>query len=78
MFKFLFGRKDDAPKIVRETQRQTAERALRELNEVLAGLSPKAKITIYPDEGTLTIELPEQMPDEARALPAPEPVAKPE
>ncbi len=72
MFKFLFGNKANAPEIKRETQRETVERAQKELNEILVTLAPKARITIYPDEGTLTIDLPEQMPDEARALPAPE------
>ncbi len=71
MFKFLFGAKDTAPAVKQETQRETVIRAQKELNEILAGLSPKARITIYPEEGTLTIELPEQMPDEAKALPAP-------
>jgi hypothetical protein len=71
MFKFLFGNKATAPQIARETQRQTVERAQKELNEILAALTPKARITIYPEEGTLTIDLPEQMPDEAKALPAP-------
>jgi len=71
MFKFLFGTKDSAPAIKRETQRETVVRAQKELNNILAGLSPKARITIYPEEGTFTIELPEQMPDEAKALPAP-------
>ncbi|MCH8466263.1 MAG: hypothetical protein LAT78_06820 [Roseinatronobacter sp.] len=71
MFKFLFGNKASAPEIKRETQRETLIRAQREINEILATLSPKPKITLYPEEGTLTIELPEQMPDEAKALPAP-------
>lgn len=71
MFKFLFGNKAAAPEIKRETQRETVERAQKELNEILASLTPKARITIYPEEGTLTIALPEQMPDEAKALPAP-------
>ncbi|MCC5965974.1 MAG: hypothetical protein JJU24_07540 [Natronohydrobacter sp.] len=82
MFKFLFGAKDSKPEVKRETQRETVMRAQKELNDILAGLSPKAKITIYPEEGTFTISLPEQMPDEARALPAPakpavEPAASP-
>lgn len=72
MFKFLFGARQTAPEIKRETQRETVQRAQTELNEILSGLSPKARITIYPEEGTLTIDLPEQMPDEAKALPAPE------
>ena len=72
MFKFLFGARAEAPVVKRETQRETVERAQRELNEILATLSPKARITIYPEEGTFTIDLPEQMPDEAKALPAPD------
>ena len=75
MFKFLFGAKQAAPEVKRETQRETVLRAQTELNEILAGLSPKARITIYPEEGTITIDLPEQMPDEAKALPAPEKTA---
>ena len=72
MFKFLFGNKANAPEMKRETQRETVERAQGEINEILATLSPKPRITIYPEEGTFTIELPEQMPDEAKALPSPE------
>ncbi len=78
MFKFLFGNKASAPEIKRETQRETLVRAQREINEILATLSPKPKITLYPEEGTFTIELPEQMPDEAKALPAPKPATPPE
>ncbi len=72
MFKFLFGSRASAPEVKRETQRETVTRALGEVNEILATLDPKPQITIYPQEGTLTVELPEQMPDEAKALPAPE------
>ncbi len=57
MFKFLFGNKASAPEIKRETQRETLVRAQREINEILATLSPKPKITLYPEEGTLTIAL---------------------
>lgn len=72
MFRFLFGKGNvTGPAVVQETQRQTITRASREINEILATLSPKARITIYPEEGTLSIDLPEQMPDEAKALPAP-------
>lgn len=72
MFKFLFGAKDAAPVVKRETQRETVARALKEINTILVGLDPKPAITLYPAEGTLTIALPEQMPDEAKALPAPD------
>ena len=73
MFKFLFG---TAEKVIAapaaETQRQTVERAVRELNDVLVTLSPKARITVYPDEGTISVALPDQMPDERLALPKPQ------
>lgn len=72
MFKFLFGNKAAAPEVKRETQRETIQRAQGEINEILATLSPKPRITIYPEEGSFIIDLPEQMPDEAKALPAPE------
>ncbi|CUX81353.1 MAG: hypothetical protein HLUCCA05_12945 [Roseibaca calidilacus] len=72
MFKFLFGSKAAAPEVKRETQRETVLRAQAEINEILATLSPKPRITIYPEEGSFTIDLPEQMPDEAKALPAPD------
>ncbi len=73
MFKFLFKNSGAGTKVVvAESQRQIVERALRELNEVLVTLTPKAKITIYPDEGTLSVVLPDQMPDEALSLPAPD------
>lgn len=74
MFKFLFGRASKKPEvIVRETQRETVMRTVRELNEILPGLSPRASIGVDLQNGTLSIALPEQMPDEAKALPAPEP-----
>ncbi|MEY1555383.1 hypothetical protein AB3Y40_07075 [Yoonia sp. R2331] len=72
MFKFLFGQKGTV-EAVKETQRQSATRALEELNAVLAGLSDQPRITIAPGETTITIEWPDQMPDEAKALPAPTP-----
>ncbi|WFE73474.1 hypothetical protein [Roseinatronobacter sp. S2] len=79
MFKFLFGRTSKKPEvIVRETQRETVMRTVRELNEILPGLSPRASIGVDLQHGTLSIALPEQMPDEAKALPAPEPKPEPE
>ena len=72
MFKFLFNKSTKATQVtVAETQRETVERALKELNEVLVTLTPKARITVYPDEGTISVALPDQMPDEQLALPAP-------
>ncbi len=70
MFKFLFGKKGQV-EAVKETQRQTAERALAELNAVLSGLSTQPRIAIAPGAAIITIDWPEQMPDEAMALPAP-------
>lgn len=73
MFKFLFGKSaTPVPQPVLETQRETLTRALREVNEILVTLTPRAKITVYPDEGTISVTLPDQMPDEALALPAPQ------
>lgn len=74
MFKFLFGKSAKEPEvIVRETQRETVERALKEVNDILAGLSPRAVVTVDLQHGTVSVSLPEQMPDEAKALPAPNP-----
>jgi hypothetical protein len=71
MFKFLFGRKDTAVEVVRETQRETVKRALGEINEIVARLDPKPTLTFDPNTGAVSFALPEQMPDEAKALPAP-------
>ena len=70
MFKFLFGRNGSAEP-VKETQRQTLDRAIGEINEIMAGLTDKPKLTVDMETGALTLDLPEQMPDEAKALPAP-------
>lgn len=69
MFRFLFSK--SGPKKA-ETQRETVERALSELNGVLALMTDKAKVTVDMNVGLIDVELPEQMPDEALALPAPE------
>ena len=69
MFKYLFGK---VSKAQTETQRQTVERALGEINAIVAGLEVKPKLTFEPSSGVLELALPEQMPDEALALPAPE------
>jgi hypothetical protein len=70
MFKFLFRRKAGAEP-AQETQRETLERAIGEINEIMTGLADKPKLTVDMETGGLTLELPEQMPDEALALPAP-------
>ncbi|MEP3347802.1 MAG: hypothetical protein ABJN34_02220 [Litoreibacter sp.] len=70
MFKFLFrGRGKDA---VVETQRQSFERIVSELNAAIDGLPVKPRVTLDPATGHVGLQLPEQMPDEALALPAPE------
>lgn len=70
MFKFLFRRSSDAAPTP-ETQREVMERALGEVNEVLAALEPKPAVTIDPATGQVSFDLPERFPDEALALPAP-------
>ncbi|MGP9790186.1 hypothetical protein [Roseinatronobacter sp. NSM] len=76
MFKFLFGKSAKEPEvIIRETQRETVERALKEMNDILTALSPRAAVTVDMQHGTVSIQLPEQMPDEAKALPAPAPAS---
>lgn len=73
MFKFFFGKKHETPEvIVQETQRETMIRALGEVNEILAGMDVKPKLTFDLEIGLFEVDLPEQMPDEALALPAPE------
>jgi len=73
MFKFLIGKVAGAPVV--ETQRATVERAVAELNTVLDGMSDKPVVGIDLNSGLLRITLPEQMPDEALALPAPDTAA---
>lgn len=69
MFKFLFSKKTAGPV---ETQRETVERAVEELNSVLTLMADKPVVGVDLNSGLITVELPEQMPDEALALPAPE------
>lgn len=70
MFNFLFrGR---GQKVEVETQRQSFERIISELNAAIDGLSVKPRVTLDPATGHVEFQLPEQMPDEALALPAPE------
>jgi len=70
MLRFLFGKRpEEAVKV--ETQRESFDRIVAELNEALLALPVKPKITIDPESGRLHFETPEQFPDEALALPAP-------
>jgi len=75
MFNFLFGKKGTV-EAVRETQRETLERALGEVNDILALMPEKPPVTVDMASGAISIDLPDQMPDEALALPAPEAPAK--
>jgi len=69
MLKFLFrGREKSA---VVETQRQRLERIVTELNDAIDGLPVKPRVTLDPVTGHIELHLPEQLPDEALALPAP-------
>lgn len=69
MLKFIFGKKGIAKA---ETQREGFARMLGDLNEAIAGLDEKPKINIDPNTGAIEFDLPERLPDEALALPAPE------
>lgn len=71
MFNFLF-RRGKIEAVKSETQREAFERALGEINGILAELDPKPTLTFDPVSGEISLALPEQMPDEALALPAPE------
>lgn len=69
MLKFLFGGRGQ-PAII-ETKRQSFERLVAELNAAIDELPEKPKVTLDPATGHVAFELPEQMPDEALALPKP-------
>ena len=77
MFKFLFGKRGAEPEVVVETQRQTFERLVSELNEAIGALPEKPAVTVDPATGHVTLQTPEQFPDEALALPEPEPEPEP-
>jgi len=70
MFKFLFGKKGGKAAI--ETQRDTVARTVEELNSVLALMADKPVVGVDLNTGLITVDLPDQMPDEALALPAPD------
>ncbi|MGB1235615.1 MAG: hypothetical protein ACPG5U_07770 [Planktomarina sp.] len=72
MLKFLFGRKNAVT--VKPTQREVITSLLDDLNAALEAMPEKAPITYDPATGRITLTLPEQMVDEALALPAPEAV----
>ncbi|WP_190305608.1 hypothetical protein [Roseicitreum antarcticum] len=58
--------------VATETKRQTLERALAEVNEVLYMLDPKPKVLVDLASGRIEVTSPEYYPDETRALPAPD------
>lgn len=76
MFKFLnFSKKKNAPII--ESQRECFVRLVDELNDAISALHDKPAVTIDPASGQISFKLPDQFPDEALALPAPEAPASP-
>ena len=72
MLKFLFAKRPQEEEAVAETQRETLVRLVRELNEALAALPEKPRVIVDPETGELDLDLPETLPDEALALPAPQ------
>ncbi|MCF6443550.1 hypothetical protein [Nereida sp. MMG025] len=71
MLKFLFKRRGAEVEAKVETQREQFGRVTSELNALMALQGDKPKVTIDPASGTIEFELPEQLADEALALPAP-------
>lgn len=71
MFKFLFEKVGRGA--VMESQRDTVVRAVDELNTILALMADKPVVAVDLNSGLITFDLPDQMPDEALALPAPDP-----
>lgn len=76
MLKFLFGRGKTEDVVKQESQREVATRALEELNMILGGLDPKPSVHLDMANGQIEVNWPDQMPDEALALPAPDAEAK--
>jgi hypothetical protein len=71
MFDFL-KRLRGEPSEAAESQRARFERLVEELNAEIAELPEKPAVTITPETGALSFEMPEQFPDEALALPKPD------
>ncbi len=70
MLKFLFGQKNAAA--VEKSQREVITSLLADLNTAVMSMPEKPVVAINPNTGEISLELPEQMPDEALALPAPD------
>jgi len=77
MFDFL-KRLRGVPEAAKENQRERFTRLIEELNEAIADLPEKPAVTVTPETGSLSFDLPEQFPDEALALPKPEEDPAPE
>ena len=71
MLRFIFGKKNNSATVKTETQRESFERVMAELNGLLADQPIKPSITVDMATGQLVLGLPEQLADEALALPAP-------
>lgn len=71
MFDFL-KRLRGVPSEAKESQRARFERLVEELNAEIAELPEKPAVTITPETGALSFEMPQQFPDEALALPKPD------
>lgn len=71
MFDFL-KRLRGGPGEAEEGQRARFERLVEELNAAIAELPEKPAVTITPETGALSFEMPAQFPDEALALPKPD------
>ncbi|MEO0357587.1 MAG: hypothetical protein AAF386_04700 [Pseudomonadota bacterium] len=69
MLKFLFGQRDG--RAVQKSQRDVITSLLADLNTAVMAMPEKPSVTINPNTGEIGLELPDQMPDEALALPAP-------
>ena len=78
MFNFLFRKRGADAEPVIETQRQSFERLITELNATIDLLPEKPAVTVDPATGHVTLTAPEQFPDAALALPEPEPAPEPE
>jgi len=70
MFRFLFNRRGGNQPVA-ESQRQSFDRLVSELNSLIDDLPDKPRVTVDPATGHILPEPPEQFPDEALALPAP-------
>lgn len=71
MLNFLFKRRGAKVEVKPETQREAFERLVGELNALMDKEGEKPSITIAPATGHISLGLPEQLSDEALALPAP-------